>query len=122
MNGMNARTGKPLDGVDHLLQSVADILGTPLGSRVARRDYGSIIPELLDQPLNELGRTRIYAAAALALLRQERRLRTAKFTLRRGDRPGSATLIIDGRRTDTKARNTGVSLSVPLRALSALSA
>lgn len=122
MNGMDARTGKPLGGVDHLLQSVADILGTPLGARVARRDYGSIIPELLDQPLNELTRTRIYAAAALALQRQERRLRTAKFTLLRGDRPGSATLIIDGRRTDTTARNTGVSLSVPLRALSALSA
>lgn len=39
-SGMSRHTGAALDGADHLAQSVADILGTPIGSRVMRRDYG----------------------------------------------------------------------------------
>uniref|UniRef100_UPI0026076D20 ATPase domain-containing protein n=1 Tax=uncultured Sphingobium sp. TaxID=316087 RepID=UPI0026076D20 len=31
---------------------VRDILTTPIGSRLMRRDYGSLIPELIDQPAN----------------------------------------------------------------------
>lgn len=122
MNGMNASTGTIISGVDHLRQSIGDILGTPLGSRLARRDYGSLLPELLDQPMNALTRLRIYAASALALQRQEPRLRAARFALERGDAEGSAILTIDGRRTDITQSNIGVRLSIPVRALSALSA
>ena len=119
---MDAVTGKPLSGLDHLRQSVARILGTPLGSRVGRRDFGSLVPELLDQPDNARTRIRIFAASALALQRQEPRLKAAQFALVSGDRPGTATLTIAGRRTDTAQPNKGVSLSVPLRSLSALTA
>lgn len=52
MNGMDATTGKPLSGDAHLAQSVADILTTPIGSRVMRRSYGSLIPSLIDAPIN----------------------------------------------------------------------
>ena len=51
MNGLNAHTGQPLAGLDHLRQSIADILSTPLNTRVMRRDYGSRLPELIDQPI-----------------------------------------------------------------------
>ena len=51
MLGMNAHTGQALSGLDHLRQSIADILSTPLNTRVMRRDYGSRIPELIDQPI-----------------------------------------------------------------------
>jgi len=122
MNGMDAATGKPLSGADHLRQSVADILGTPLGSRLARRDYGSLVPELLDQPLNDLTRLRLFAASALALQRQEMRLRAAAFALSRGAETGSAILTITGRRTDTALPNAGVTFSIPVRALGALTA
>ncbi|AOH83626.1 oxidoreductase [Sphingomonas panacis] len=122
MNGMDRTTGKPLSGAPHLSQSVGDILGTPLGTRIGRREYGSIVPELLDHPLNDLTRVRIFAASALALQRQEPRLKAAQFTLARGAVPGSAVLTIDGRRTDVAAVNARVSLSVPIRSLTALSA
>lgn len=122
MNGMNASTGAMISGVDHLRQSIGDILGTPLGSRLARRDYGSLLPELLDQPMNALTRLRIYAASALALQRQEPRLRAARFALERGEAEGAAILTIDGRRTDITQSNIGIRLSIPVRALSALSA
>ena len=52
MLGMNAHTGQSLSGLDHLRQSIADILSTPLNTRVMRRDYGSRLPELIDQPIN----------------------------------------------------------------------
>lgn len=50
MLGMNVKTGKPLSGVAHLQQSIRDIITTPIGSRVMRRDYGCGLFELLDSP------------------------------------------------------------------------
>ena len=75
MNGVNANTGKALSGIDHLKQSVRDILTTPLGSRVMRRDYGSRLFELTDRPINQSLLVDIYAATATALSRWEPRLR-----------------------------------------------
>ncbi|KAF7769997.1 hypothetical protein PCIT_a2931 [Pseudoalteromonas citrea] len=52
MIGMNAKTGQPLSGVEHLKQSITDIVTTPLGSRVMRRDYGCGLFDLLDSPFS----------------------------------------------------------------------
>ena len=52
MIGMSRETGTALDGNAHLAQSIGDILSTPLGARVMRRDYGSDLPDLIDRPLN----------------------------------------------------------------------
>ena len=41
MNGINATTGAALSGMDHLRQSIRDILTTRVGTRVMRRAYGS---------------------------------------------------------------------------------
>jgi Bacteriophage baseplate protein W len=47
MNGIDASTGKNISGLAHLRQSVRDILSTPIGTRVLRRDYGSRLPRLV---------------------------------------------------------------------------
>jgi phage baseplate assembly protein W len=114
MAGMDRDTGTTLDGEAHLHQSVADILSTPIGSRVGRRDYGSFLPELIDQPVTPAGILRLYAATALALSRWERRLRLKRVTLAAGARPGAATLLIDGQRTDGAAANSRTRLTIPL--------
>ena len=75
MQGMNRNTGQPLSGIDHLRQSIIDILTTPVGSRVMRRDYGSRLYELVDAPMNRATLVDIYAATAEALLKWEPRLR-----------------------------------------------
>ncbi|WP_412057112.1 GPW/gp25 family protein [Bartonella sp. DGB2] len=49
---MDRESGKPLSGMDHLRQSLIDILMTAKGSRVMRRAYGSDVARLLDQPVN----------------------------------------------------------------------
>ncbi|KPN28874.1 baseplate wedge subunit [Halolamina pelagica] len=43
MPGVDRTNGQRLEGLAHIRQSVADILTTPLGSRVMRRDYGSLL-------------------------------------------------------------------------------
>jgi phage baseplate assembly protein W len=40
--GMNSQTGLSISEVEHIRQSVRDILVTPVGSRVMRREYGSL--------------------------------------------------------------------------------
>lgn len=74
MQGTDANTGKPLDGIDHLRQSVREILTTPLGSRVLRRDFGSRLFELVDAPTNLSLRADIIAATSDALGTWEPRL------------------------------------------------
>jgi len=119
MIGMDRQTGRAIGGVDHLLQSIDDRLSTPIGTRVGRRDYGSLIPEQLDQPNNALGRLRVIAAAALALL-AEPRARVRRITLAAGPDAHSAVLTITGTRTDVAGR-PGFAATSTIRALSALS-
>lgn len=72
--GMNSETGRDLSGLDHLKQSIADILNTPIGSRVMRRDYGSRLFELIDAPINRSTVVDIVAETAEALMKWEDRL------------------------------------------------
>ena len=76
--GMNAATGKDLTGQDHLRQSVADILGTPIGTRVMRRPYGSRLPDLIDNPMTPGLNVDIFAATAEAIDLWETRYKLSK--------------------------------------------
>jgi phage baseplate assembly protein W len=78
---MNALTGRATAGLDHLYQSITKILTTPIGSRIARRDFGSELPELVDAPNNGATRVRLYAAVATALMQWEPRLRLTRVQL-----------------------------------------
>lgn len=73
MQGMHRVTGQSLSGIEHLRQSIGDILTTPLGSRVMRRDYGCRLFQWLDAPINRGILVEIYAAVAEALLKWEPR-------------------------------------------------
>jgi phage baseplate assembly protein W len=79
--GMDAATGRSVSGIAHLAQSVGDILSTRIGSRVERRAYGSTVPDYIDAPMTTVHRTKMYGAAALALLRWEPRLKLARVQL-----------------------------------------
>lgn len=116
MNGMNRHTGAPLDGDAHLAQSIGDILTTPLGTRVMRRDYGSLLFELLDRPLNAATRMLCVMAVAMAVARWEPRI-AVRQVLFDGDLPaGQMTVTILGQRTDGAEANSLTRLSIPLAA------
>ena len=81
MIGMNASTGRATAGLAHLYQSISKILTTPIGTRIARRDFGSELPDLIDAPNNGATRVRLYAAIATALMQWEPRLRLTRVQL-----------------------------------------
>ena len=96
MTGTGNTTGKHLSGIDHLRQSIRDILTTPIGTRVMRHNYGSRLFELVDRPFNQALKLEIFAAVAEALERWETRF---KLTRTRVESyvDGEITLTLEGR-------------------------
>lgn len=94
---MSRSTGRHISELEHLRQSVGDILSTPIGTRVMRRDYGSQVPALLDQPDNAITQLRLMSAAASALMRWEPRLALRQMSISRAPQsPGKATVTVQG--------------------------
>lgn len=116
MAGMNRNTGRSTSGLEHIRQSMADILTTPIGSRVMRREYGSLLPELIDQPLTDATLLQAYSAIVMALLRWEPRIRIERIVrLVNSEQPGSATLEADVVRLDTSSPQPArLSVALPM--------
>lgn len=96
---MNKKTGAALDEIEHIKQSVNDILSTPLGSRIMRREYGSALPDLIDKPLNNATLLQCYAATAIALAQFEPRINLTKATMHASTTaPGKAQLTLEATR------------------------
>lgn len=95
MNGIDASTGKSLSGIQHLRQSIRDILTTPIGSRVQRRDYGSRVPRMIDAPMNRSTLLDLYSAAAEALDKWEPRFSLEQIQAVAAE-PGRLELVVYG--------------------------
>ncbi|ACN95932.1 MULTISPECIES: GPW/gp25 family protein [Wolbachia] len=95
MRGMSNKTGKELEGIEHLKQSIIDILTTPIGSRIMRREYGSRLFELIDRPINRDFSLEIYAATAEALGKWEKRFKLEKVKITEV-KEGRVTLDLEG--------------------------
>lgn len=81
MNGMGRDTGRRLEDRAHLAQSITDILSTPKGTRVMRRDYGSDLPALIDAPINGETVVDLFMATAEALDAWEPRYRLRRVEI-----------------------------------------
>ncbi|WP_404938416.1 GPW/gp25 family protein [Pseudomonas atacamensis] len=75
MIGMDRRTGQPITGIDSVIQSIGDILSTPLGSRRERPEYGSKLRTYVDLPVNAGWKSSVQAEAVRALDRWEPRVK-----------------------------------------------
>ena len=79
---MSRNTGLSLSSeADQIRQSIQDILTTPIGSRVMRRTYGSLLPIMIDAPFNEITRLQLYAATATALIQWENRINLESISI-----------------------------------------
>lgn len=96
MAGMNRLTGRPLDGWQHVSQSIGDILSTPIGTRVMRRDYGSRLAELIDRPMNEATVMEATIAVAEALDRWEPRFQLRRVMILEGSQDGHLSIDVVG--------------------------
>ena len=103
MTGMHRVTGKPINGADHIAQSIRDILTTPIGTRPMRRDYGSRLFELVDTPMTDRNRLLWIAATAGALRKWEPRISLEKVAIAISA-AGTAALTLTARRTDVPTK------------------
>lgn len=106
--GMNRDTGEAITDTEHIRQSVRDILITPEGSRIARREYGSLLSVLIDQPQNDVVRLQVMAAAYTALSRWEPRIRLSSLGITSAF-DGSMVVELTGQRAD----GSPLAMSVP---------
>ncbi|ANF87746.1 Phage P2 baseplate assembly gpW-like protein [Pseudomonas antarctica] len=109
---MNRQTGGAIDKRAHISQCITDILTTRIGTRVMRREYGSLLPELVDHPFNDVTRLRVYAATVMALMRWETRISLSRVQFTGASLQGQAVIELECSVVDT---NEALSLSLPLQ-------
>lgn len=109
---MNRETGADINTVEHIGQSITDILTTRIGTRIMRREYGSLLPELVDHPFNDITRLRVYAATVMALMRWEPRISLSRVQFLGATLQGRSELDLEGSIVDS---NQPLSLSIPLQ-------
>ena len=108
MSGMSKIDGKRMTEAEHIVQSIQDILSTPIGSRVMLREYGSRLYDLVDRPIDKM---EIFSAIHEALDRWEPRIRLRQVRLV-GD---GRCLLMDGHlqvELSIDVKTTNESLSV----------
>lgn len=111
--GLNAATGQQISELDHIRQSIATILTTPIGSRLMRRDFGSLIPDLIDQPLHGKTRMQLMAASVMAISAWEPRVTLSRISLQQD--ASSLSLDIELARRDGPSAGQPAQLIVPLK-------
>ena len=119
--GMNAATGRTISATDHIIQSVRDILITPVGSRVMRRDYGSELFYLIDMPQHQATRLRLMAATVQALINWEPRITVTRVDVLSGGMDGALTIEITWQRKDggvLDSKTESATITVPTGAAS----
>lgn len=102
--GMNRSDGLTVTDLEHISQSIGDILRTPVGSRVMRRDYGSLLASMIDQPQTPALELQIKVACYMAVLKWEPRVTLSSVTTERS---------FDGRMTVTLTGQP-LSLTIPV--------
>lgn len=102
--------GLTVTDLEHISQSIGDILRTPVGSRVMRRDYGSSLASMIDQPQTPALELQIKVACYMAVLKWEPRVTLSSVTTERSF-DGRMTVTLTGQHNDT---GQPLSLTIPV--------
>lgn len=94
MMGMD-ENGKAISEEERIRRSIRDIVLTPVGSRVLRRDYGSNVLRSLDAPINSSLRISVAEDLIASLRRWEPRIKVKQVELASGEvKQGKITIKI----------------------------
>lgn len=113
--GLNADSGQQLTDLEHIRQSIRKILTTPIGSRIMRRDFGSLIPDLIDKPLNGKTYMQVMAASVMAVSAWEPRVELNSVTLQQGSEASALIVDLDLTRRDGPSAGQRSKLQIPLK-------
>lgn len=115
MSGMNAITGRATDDeVEQIRQSIKTILTTLIGTRLMRREFGSLLPLLIDHPANPANRLRLIAATYMAVVRWEPRVRVDSASVNI-TADGRVEIDMLARRRSGPRTGQSINLSIPVR-------
>lgn len=107
---MSRQSGVGLTELEHIKQSLEDLISTPIGSRIMRRDYGTQVANLLDQPTSEALYLKCYSTIYSAILRWEPRIDITKLNI--SEFNGSQTVLdLEGVLTQT---GQSLNMNIPL--------
>ncbi len=108
---MCRHTGRRLEGWDHIAQSLEVIFTTRINTRVERRAFGSVAPDLQDRPGNDETVLSHFVSIAEALDAFEPRVELNGFRLAEIDAGGNGRIEVDVTVRATGVQNTiGVSV------------
>lgn len=80
--GSSRDNGRAMTGIEHLRQSIADIITTPVGSRVMRPEYGSYMPRMVDLPTNKGMISALQSEISRCVGRWEPRLKLSRCVIK----------------------------------------
>lgn len=112
---MSRYNGSELTEIEHIKQSLEDIASTPIGSRLMRREYGTLIANLIDQPISEALYLKIYSTLYSAYVRWEDRIDISQINVAELNN-GKLVLDIIGF-LKTNGDETNMSITVQLGAI-----
>ena len=93
---MNINNGTNISEINHLKQSISNILTTPIGSRAMRRDYGSNLFNKIDHPVNGELIAEIYLDIVESLFIWEPRFELDQVSIQEIEN-GKITIDLEGR-------------------------
>lgn len=97
---IDRNTGLPISENEHIIQSLLDIATTAIGTRVMRRDYGTILVPKIDAPMNAEYRMLLMSSLMMAFTQYEPRIEIRRINLKI-DIPGKPEITIEAVKTDT---------------------
>lgn len=108
--GTDRNTGRLIGGVPYLWQRLSDVIATPIGSLVGRRDFGSRMFEMLDRNVDSGFYMDTYIRLAEAVNNKANGLDDFRLSTMRVDRPApnhveiyiSGQLLVDGQALDVE--------------------
>lgn len=94
--GINAETGQVMTDWEQTEQSIRKILTTGLTTRVMRREFGSSVPDYIDNKMTSRSVLGLYVAAAAAIRRWEPRFRMRTGNVVQAGVSGVIEIVISG--------------------------
>lgn len=95
--GIDRETGKTLTGWDHVLQSLQDIFVTPIGARIMREWYGSLVPKALGRNITREEILPVMSSITAAIEQWEPRFAVTSIDISGEPRLGNLSFTIYGK-------------------------
>ncbi|ATO19997.1 baseplate assembly protein [Acinetobacter sp. LoGeW2-3] len=108
---MSRYNGSELTELEHIRQSLEDIATTPIGSRLMRREYGTLLASLMDQPIGQALYLKIYSTLYSAYVRWEDRIEISQISVAELNK-GQLILDVIG---FLKTNGNEVNMSIPVK-------